>query len=202
MMTRPIVAAALSLMLAMPAASQDQGKKKAMPSQEEMMKRWQEASTPGEAHKVLDNFVGSWETETRSWMDGPDKPPSVTKGTAEVQWVLDGRFIQQQMTGEMMGAPMHGIGYYGYDNFRKLYRFFWIDNTSTAMFTADGTLDKEGKVLTSTGTMDEPATGERDKKVEYIETIVDHDKHIFEIRDLSVPGPNQKVLEIAYTRRK
>ena len=109
MRSRTILVIALSLMITIPGAAQNKGKKHA-PSQEEMMKRWKDAATPGDAHKVLDNFVGSWETESSVWMGGPDKPPSVTKGTAEVKWVLDGRFVQQEMTGEMMGAPMHGIG--------------------------------------------------------------------------------------------
>ena len=202
MPSRIVLAVALLLMVALPAAAQKKEKKGAMPSQEEMMKRWKEAATPGEAHKILDNFVGSWETESSTWMDGPGKPPSVTKGTAEVKWVLDGRFVQQEMTGEMMGATMNGVGFSGYDNFKKKYTSFWIDNTGTAMFTSEGTLDKDGKVLTYDGRMDEPATGEKDKKVRYIDTIVDHDKHVFAILDLSIPGQDKKVVEIVYTRKK
>ena len=33
--------------------------------------------------------------------------------------VLDGRFLQQEFTGEMMGHPYSGIGISGYDNLRK-----------------------------------------------------------------------------------
>ena len=202
MPSRMLLVIALLLMVALPATAQKKDKKTAMPSQEEMMKRWKEAATPGEAHKVLDNFVGSWETESSVWMDGPGKPPSVTEGMAEVKWVLDGRFVQQEMTGEMMGAPMNGVGFYGYDNFKKKYTSFWIDNTGTAMFTSEGTIDKDGKVLTCDGKTDDPATGQKDKKVRYVEIIIDHDKHIFSILDLSIAGADKKVVEIVYTRKK
>ena len=202
MRTTTLLLLTLFIIAATSGTAQDKGKKSAAPSQDEVMKRWKDAATPGAAHKVLDDLVGSWDIESSAWMNGPDKPPSVTKGTAEVAWVLDGRFIRQEMTGEMMGAPMNGIGFSGYDNFKKKYTSFWIDNTGTAMFTSEGTLDRGGKVLTYEGRMDDPATGQKDKKVRYVVTIVDHDKNIFQILDPSIPGSNKRVAEIVYTRKK
>ena len=43
------------------------------PSQEEMMKAWMAAATPGDAHKKLEPFVGSFMVKTKMWMD-PSKP--------------------------------------------------------------------------------------------------------------------------------
>lgn len=175
---------------------------KAQPaSQEEMMKRWQEAATPGEPHKALSTMIGSWETNASTWM-APDQPPMVSKGSSVNSSVLDGRFVKQEFSGDMMGMPMLGIGYTGYDNTKKEYVGVWIDNTSTAMYTLQGTLDKSGKVLTMLGTMDDPMTGERNKKVKYVTTFVDADNHAFEMHDLSIKGKNQKVVEIKYTRKK
>jgi hypothetical protein len=166
--------------------AQEKGaKKNAMPSQEEMTKRWQDSMTPGDSHKALESFVGSWTTQSSVWMDGPEKPPSVSPGTAEVKWVLGGRFLQMEMTGGMMGMPMNGIGFTGYDNFKKKYINFWIDNTATAMFTSEGTV-----------------TQEKNKPVKYIQTIVGSDKHIFEIHDMSIKGGKTKVVEMVYERKK
>jgi hypothetical protein len=185
------------------APGQDKGaKKESMPSQEEMTKRWQEAMTPGEGHKVLEGLVGSWITTTSVWMEGPDRPPSVSSGTAECKWTLGKRFVQMDMTGEMMGMPMAGIGFTGYDNFKKKYINFWIDNTSTAMFTSEGTLSKDGKTMTMMGKMDEPSTGEKNKPVKYVDTFVGPDKHVFEIHDLSIKVGKTKVVEIVYERKK
>jgi hypothetical protein len=134
-----------------------QGKKKSkMPSQEEMMKKWEEAMTPGPAHKNFEQFVGTWEAETKMWMNGPKGEPAVSKGSAEYKLALGGRYLQQEFSGEMMGQPFNGVGYTGYDNFGKKYVSFWIDNMSTAMSTMEGTMDKEGKTLTMWGKMDEP----------------------------------------------
>ena len=165
------------------------------------MKKWMEASTPGDAHKKLNDLAGSWDISTTMWMEGPDKPPATSKGTAELKWVLDGRFLQQNMNGEMMGMPMNGIGYNGYDNVDKKYIMFWIDNTSTAMFTAEGGFDKTGDILTMYGKMDDVITGEHDKNAGYVIRFINKDKWIFEFHD-PVLQPNTKVGEMVYTRRK
>jgi hypothetical protein len=172
-----------------------------MPSEEEMMKRWEESMTPGDAHKKLEQFVGSWDVETKVWMKGPKGEPSVSKGSAENTMALGGRFLQQEFSGEMMGQPFNGVGYTGYDNFRKKYVGFWIDNMTTAMSTMEGTMDKEGTTLSMLGKMDEPAIGKKDIKVKYVTRMVGKDKHIFESYDLTAYGDKQPVMVITYTRK-
>ncbi len=184
------------------ASAQEKKKSKAkMPSQEEMMKRWEESMTPGDAHKKLEQFVGTWNVEAKVWMNGPKGEPSVSKGNAEYTLALGGRYLQQEFSGEMMGQPMNGVGYTGYDNFGKKYVSFWIDNMSTAMSTMEGTMDKEGKTLTMWGKMDEPSTGEKGKKVKYVTRVVDKDKHVFESYDVTSFGEKQPVMVITYTRK-
>jgi hypothetical protein len=177
------------------------GTKAKMPSMDEMMKRWGEAMTPGAAHKNFEQFVGKWDVEAKVWMNGPKGEPSVSKGSAEYKLALGGRFLEQEFSGEMMGQPMNGVGYTGYDNFGKKYVSFWIDNMSTAMSTMEGSMDKEGKTLTMWGKMDEPATGEKGKKVKYVTRVVDKDKHVFESYDVTSYGEKQPVLVITYTRK-
>jgi hypothetical protein len=159
------------------------------------------AATPGEAHKKLNNMVGSWETSTSMWM-APGQPSEVTKGTAEMKWVLDGRFVLQEYHGEMMGRPMSGMGLTGYDNLNKKYVGVWMDNMGTAMSTMSGNFDRSEKVLTLYGTMDEPTTGEYGKYVKYVTRVLDKDKFVFEIHDLSLAEPNTKVVEVTYVRKK
>ncbi len=176
--------------------------KKAQPGMDEMMKKWQEISTPGAQHKVLEDLAGSWDTETKTWMNGPQSQPAVTRGSAECKMILGGRFLQQDMLGEMMGMPMKGIGLNGFDNFRKTYVGIWIDDTGTAIYTMEGTMDKAGKTITYWGKMDDPMTGTKDNKVKYTDTIVDKDKHIFRIYDVSTAGEKDPTSEITYTRKK
>jgi hypothetical protein len=136
------------------------------------------------------------------WMKGPGGEPSISKGTSENKMVLGGRYLQQDFTGEMMGQPFVGTGFTGYDNFNKKYVGFWIDNMSTGMSTMDGVLDKDGKAVTMWGKMDEPATGEKGKKVKYVTRFLDKDTQVFETYDVSAYGDKKPVMEITYKRKK
>ncbi len=186
-----------------PAAAQEKGEGKApMPDMQEMMKKWKEVMTPGEPHRKLEQMAGMWDVETKSWMGGPGTEPSISRGTAQMKMILGGRFLQQETTSEVMGMPMDGIGITGYDNFKKKYVAFWIDNMGTAMFTMEGEMDKDGKTCTYWGLMDEPMTGERDKKVKYTLTDEGPDRQVFRIYDVAAYGDAQPTMEMTYTRRK
>jgi hypothetical protein len=190
-------------MLALPVVAQEQKTEEPSPAQmQEMMKKWQDAMTPGEGHAYLQFLVGEWSVESRVWMKGPDGPPEITKGSSSMKPVLGGRFIRQDMKGSMMGKPMNGIGFMGYDNFKKAYVGFWIDNTSTALFTMEGSANADHTLFTLTGKADDPMTGEKDKPVVYIWRVVDKSTHVFEIHDPAIPGGNTKVVEMTYRKKK
>jgi len=169
---------------------------------DEMMKKWNEVKTPGEFHKKLDELVGTWDVESRALMGGPGSEPTVSHGTAQYAWVLGGRFLREDFTSEMMGIPVTGLGYTGYDIVKKKYVGIWLDNTATAMYTMEGTVDQSGKVFTLFGTVDEWMTGEHSKMTKYVIRIIDHNKHVMEIHDLSLPEPGTKVVEFTYTRKQ
>jgi hypothetical protein len=193
----------LAILVAGEATAQEKKKAdKKMPSQEEMMKRWEAAVTPGEAHKKLEALVGTWDAEVKVWMNGPTGEPTVSKGTSLHKLVLGGRYLQQDFTSEMMNQPFSGVGYTGYDNFNKKYVGFWIDNMSTGMSTMSGSVDKQGATFTMWGTMDDPMTGAKAKKVKYVTRIIDADKHIFETYDVTTYGDKKPTMQITYTRKK
>lgn len=200
-----LMAALASIALAAtPAQADVEGEGKPHPDidMEGGMARWMEVSAPGDQHKYLDRyFAGEWSTETHVWMEGPGSEPSVTQGTAESEWIMDGRFLRMESEGSMMDKPMRGLGITGFDRFRKHYIMYWIDNMSTTMYLATGNFDPSGMVLTMYGTMDEPMTGEVGKNVKFVTRIIDEEKHIFEIHDLVFGEENTKVVEIVYTRK-
>lgn len=202
-----IALASASLLSAGQAFSQENkggGKDAAKPAadMQEMMKKWMEVATPGEAHKRLGQFVGKWDTVVRMWWEGPGKPPMETKGASEIKWMMDGRFLLEETSGQMMGMSYRGMSITGYDNFKKKYVVSYIDNMGTGMYTGEGKFDMANKVLTSYGKMDEPMTGEHDKTVKYVIRILDKDKYVFEMFD-EVGGPNEfKAFEITYTRKQ
>jgi len=184
------------------AQEKSKGGEKAPAMSEEMMKKWAEAATPGEPHRVLDQFVGKWDVSTRMWLEGPAKPPTEAKASAEIKWILDGRYLQEDATSQMMGMPHKSVGVTGYDNIRKKYVISYIDNMSTAIFTGEGTLDESGKVMTLFGKFDEPMTGERDKVIKFVTRLIGPDKHIFEIYDLVGTPSEFKSVEMTYVRKR
>ena len=86
-----------------------------------MMEMYKKLATPGEPHKLFATLEGSWTTATKSWMD-PSKPPMESTGTADMKMLLDGRFLYQEFTGQMMGQPFSGVGIDAYDNVQKKIR--------------------------------------------------------------------------------
>jgi len=182
-----------------PTAKAADKKPEAKLSEEEMTKRWMEAATPGAPHKMLDVFVGDWEVTSKWWMD-PAEPPMESKGTVTKKMILDGRFLQEDFSGEMMGMPFKGTGMTGYDNLKKQYNSFWVDSTTTAMIYSLGTASKDGKTLTFNTKMDDCMTGEKDKPVRFVIKVEGKDKHIFEFYETS-GGKEKKSGEMTYTRK-
>lgn len=190
---------ALTLNLPAPLASAAD-EKAAPPNMEEMMKKMEEVAAPGPEHKVLASLAGEWEAEVRMWMGVPEGEPSVTKATCKRKMILGGRFLQEDFEGDMMGKKFSGMGLTGYDKFNKKYVSTWMDDMGTGILMSEGSADAEGKVLTLTGKMDQPMTGEKAKPMRMITRISGPDKHTFEMHDLSL-GDKSKVMEITYTRR-
>jgi hypothetical protein len=178
------------------------------PDMATMMKKWMATTSPGPQHKWLDKFVGKWKCTSRMWMD-PSMPPMESPGTAEIRWVLEGRWLLQDQKGEMImpdaqgnmkKVPMNGMGFTGFDRFRKLYVGNWCSSVSTAMLPMSGTVDPSGKVLTMYGEMDEPMLDMVARQVKYVTRWETDDKFVFEVYDLAA-GDNHKVVEVTYERQ-
>jgi len=175
-----------------------------------MMAEWMALGKPGDPHKALESTVGTWSTEMK--LVAPGMPPMVTRGTSERKWVLGGRFIEERSSGDMIGpdekSPIgfgkiksDGIGLVGYDNYKNIYTGVWISDLGTNMMTMSGTMPPGSNTLTMYGLMDEPMLKMSDRYNKYVTRIVDNDKFVFEVYDLAA-GPDHKVFEITYTRKK
>jgi hypothetical protein len=175
-------------------------KEKAAPADKAaMMQKMEELGRPGPEHKALDVLVGDWNVQGRCWME-PGGTPTEQKGTASVKWILNGRFLQEDFNSEFMGKPFKGISVTGYDNMKKKYVGTWIDDMATGIFVTEGTASDGGKVFTFEGKMNDPMTGEKDKPMKYVVRVIDQNKHVAEMHDLS-RGANSKAMEMTYTRR-
>jgi hypothetical protein len=164
-----------------------------------MMDVYKKLATPGEPHKLLASMAGSWNTKTKSWME-PDKPPMESAGSCEQKMLLDGRFLQQKCTGEMMGSPFTGIGVTGYDNHTKKYVSTWMDSMGTGLYFMEGTGSADGKTITQEGSYDDPMEGPM--KLRGVTKIVDQNAEIFEMYGTDKNGKEMKMMEITYTRKQ
>ena len=176
----------------------------------DLMQKWAQYALPGEHHDRFEFFEGKWDTTYTLWMEGPDKPPINSTSFVSNKLIFGGRFLESRMrgtipmdvNGEKMEVPIEGIGYRGYDNFKKKYVNFWVDSSATGIYYSEGTSDESGKVTTFFATFDEWQSGERDKPYKMVETIVDKDTVTVVMYDLTMPAGRDRIFEERSTRRK
>jgi hypothetical protein len=167
----------------------------------EMMAKWKQLNALGPQHKELAKSVGRWDTLTRIWM-APNAPPTESKGKSECRLIYGGRYLVSDFKGEMMGEPFEGMAIDGYDNAKKKYVSIWLDSGSTCIVMLTGEADASGKVITYTGKVDDPMTGQKDKPIRSVVRLQSDDKFMFEWYETGPDGKEAKTMEIEYARAK
>lgn len=191
------VVSVCALVVMSPAFAKDKKAEKQM-DQQAMMETYKKLATPGEPHKQLAGLAGSWTTKTKEWME-PGKPPMESTGSVEMKLLLDGRYLQQDFTGDMMGQPYSGVGITGYDNLRKRYVSTWIDSMGTGIFMMEGTATADGKTITLKGHHAEPGGGQMAHRAVW--KLVDDNTQTFDMYGSHQGGKEMKMMEIVYTRK-
>jgi hypothetical protein len=165
---------------------------------QEMMKKVEAAGTPGSAHKALQSLEGNWKAEVKCWMD-PAGAPDVTSGSAKASLTFNGRFLEEEFHGQMMGKPFTGKTLLGFDNIKQTFNSVWMSDNQTSMFISEGKADGGNKVITLEGKANCPASGRRDIPMKTVLRIVNPNQHVFEMYDGS--KGNAKTMEIIYNRQ-
>jgi hypothetical protein len=198
---------AVVLGLASPLLAQDK-KKEAAPAPVSataahdavIVKAMDNAMDPGEGQKKLEFLVGTFDIKIRTWVD-PSKPPFESTATSVATWVLGNRYVQQMLSGYIMGKPWSGIGYAGFDNVSKRYVATYMDTGSTGMEWYTGTMDPDGKLAKMTATIYDAITL-KPTKAEMRLNIAGNGDHITELWQANPSGKWIKVMELQYTRKK
>ena len=154
---------------------------------------------PGPEHKVLDRMAGDWDTLTRYWA-APGAEPVEAKGTSHRKWILDGRFLLEELDGGNLVLPFRGLALYGYDAFEQKHTSAWVDTMNTSILTNLGTYDQAKDVVNFTGRYKDPWSGTQ-KKERGVTRFLSKDKHVLEIYMTEPDGKEFKMLEITYTRQ-
>jgi hypothetical protein len=111
----------------------------------EMMARQMALATPGEQHKRLMADAGQWSTAYNMRM-APEAPWMDAKGEMVAKPVLGGRWLMQEVEMNVMGMPMQGLQFLGYDNLKEEFVSVWFDSFSTWPISARGKLQPDGSI--------------------------------------------------------
>ncbi len=170
----------------------------------EMMKKCMEAGIPGAHHKHLAPFAGKW-TYTMEWRMTPEMPAESSTGSAEYKLIMEGRYLQEEVTGPGMdpnGPPMQGTCIMGYNNTAKRYESIWIDNHGTGMMMFTGSCSDDGKTITMNTEYADPMADGKLKKARTVTKLVDNDTHTFEFFEPAADGKEFRCMMMTYKRAK
>ncbi len=160
-------------------------------------KAWMDYMTPGKAHQMLAEGVGSWKVHTKMWMD-PSAAPMESDGTSQAEMILGGRYLQSTFSGTMMGMPFEGISITGFDNAKKEFFNTWIDNMGTGLAYATGKYNEAANAIEFKGMMVDPMTG-KDSPFREVFKVIDQKKMVMEMY-WEMDGKEFLGLELTYTR--
>ena len=168
------------------------------PDMEAAMAAMQKAATPGAHHEFLAGFEGEWNFTMKVWME-PGAPPTESPGKSTKAMIMGGRFLQEDSQGSVMDNTFQGRGVTAFDNTAGEFINTWIDSMGTTIAIARG--QRDGDTLEMHGEYLDPMSQQM-MKVRYVTRKVDDDKHVFHYF-MTMPGaPEQKSMEIEYTRAK
>lgn len=172
-----------------PAAAQDE-------EMAAMMEAWRQAGQPGMHHEQLAALVGTWEAETKMWMDESGEP-TVTPAKMEYEMILDGRYLVETISSEFMGQPFTGHGLYAFNNVTGKLQASWIDNMSTGIYTYEGSINETGNEIVLEGKFMDPLTKEWKQTRSVMRISADELHYVgYETAD----GQERKMMEITATR--
>ena len=171
--------------------------------EKKMAEMWAEAekyANPGEYHAYLKSLAGTWNAASKFRMT-PESPWQDSNATATSKWILGDRFLLTNWDGdELMGQKFDGLGILGYDIYNKKYQSVWMDSMGTMIHLSEGTASSNGKVITLTGTLDDPMTKTK-KRHKSVYRIESKDKFIFEMYELGDDGKEFKNFVVVQTRK-
>lgn len=157
---------------------------------------------PGPEHERFGDFVGTFRSEVRMWMDPTSPEPFTSTGTMVNELDLGGRFLRHTYAGDQVDGPFpsfEGRGFWGYNAAAERWEGFWIDNVSTGMDLERGQLEPDGRTWIMHSTFVHPATGaEQAKRTEIV--LQDRDHHRMTTWFTQPDGSEFKVMQIDYTR--
>ena len=166
--------------------------------QERAMAAWDRASAPGPWHAFLAPYAGKWKVAGRVWND-PSGEPSLSRGEAQLDLILGGRFLQEHLRGQSGKLQYEGEGLLGCDNAAGTLTWVWIDSLGTMMSVLTGPAGEPGKPVKLHGQLTDPASG-RVIKLRVVLTFVSAWEFKWEYFGAPDGFEEARMMEMTYTR--
>lgn len=158
-------------------------------------------ATPGEMHKLLASFNGTWQGDITMWMD-PAAPPTKSTGTSTNKMIYNGLYQESKHKGNFNGMPFEGTSIWGYDNAKKKFVSSWIDNFGSGIMMMEGDYDPATKTFSFTGTMTNFLDG-KDCNIKETVQIIDDNTQVMKMWGPDIKtGKEYQTMEIKLTRAK
>ena len=108
----------------------------------------QDLPKPGKAHKLFAREAGTWDCEVKMFYQGPEGPPTLSKGVEVNELVSGDLYIQTSFTYQMRGRKFEGHSLMGYDPHSKKYVGMGVNNFTSIPTQLKGEYDENAKTLT------------------------------------------------------
>jgi hypothetical protein len=158
---------------------------------------------PTAEHKIVTADEGTWDATAKSYQNGPDSEPVVSKGVEVNRIVTGGLWLSSIYKGDFGGIAFEGHGNFGYDPGKKKYVGTWIDSMSPSLIVLEGTYNPETKTMTYVGDVGSPTDS---TKVTYkmVTTAKSDSSRIFTLymTGTQTGGKEAKIMQTEYTKRK
>ncbi|MEO6488722.1 MAG: DUF1579 domain-containing protein [Ferruginibacter sp.] len=164
-------------------------------------RNWMDYMTPGEMHKMMATWDGTWEGETTMW-EKPGGAPQTSKGVAINKMAMGGRYQVSTHKGMMMGQPFEGMSILAYDNATKKFKSSWIDNMGTGLIMMEGPWDGTTKTLSLSGKCVDPMMGNgKEMEIREVFRVVDDKNQVVEMYGPGPDGKEFKMMEIKMMKK-
>ena len=156
-------------------------------------------------HKMLSKLEGNWSFDYKLWIN-PNNEPEEGNGTATVEVILGGRFLQIDMDYKVFEKDFTSKHIFGYDTNLKRFSLFSIDEFGTdAIFEfGDFNADEESIVFTGVDSISaNPSTGEKSYQYRlelYIPTEEEVNGFGFNTYFLDPEGKWKPLMETSFTK--
>jgi hypothetical protein len=111
---------ALVLSLTPPAVHAQSGPTASLPSSARL-------ALPGDKHRWLDPLVGQWKVEMKVWPAAGAAPIVSSDLRARREWILGGRYLREELSGNFAGSPSNRVALLGFNNLEERFELTTLD---------------------------------------------------------------------------